>query len=82
MIKHAVNYIAFIMNTDFFTGLAACCSVENINNVVENAIVSCSDNSWCTATCYRDFIFPTGFEKVSYSCKNRIWTPQLSSCKR
>lgn len=64
------------------TGVASCCSVENIHDVVENAIISCSDNLWSTATCYRGFIFSTGFEKVAYSCKDGIWTPLLSSCKR
>lgn len=48
---------------------------------MENAIVTCSDNSWYTATCHRNYIFPTGFEKVSYSCEDGIWTPLLSSCK-
>lgn len=28
------------------SSLAGCCSVEDINNVVENAIIPCPDNSW------------------------------------
>lgn len=50
----------FLMNASNNSSLAGCCSVEDINNVVENAIIPCPDNSWCSATCYRDFIFPTG----------------------
>lgn len=49
----------FLMNASNNSSLAGCCSVEDINNVVENAIIPCPDNLWCTATCYRDFIFPT-----------------------
>nr|XP_034334806.1 uncharacterized protein LOC117691968 [Crassostrea gigas] len=63
------------------TGFADCCSIENINNVVENANVSCSDNL-CTAQCYRGFILPTGLNEVSYYCTDGVWTPSLSSCKR
>lgn len=65
-----------------FTGFVCCCSVENLNNVVENAIVSCQDNLRCKATCYRGYIFRTGREVQSFSCKDRKWTPLLSSCKR
>lgn len=50
----------FLMNASNNSSLAGCCSVEDINNVVENAIIPCPDNSWCTATCYRDFYIPYG----------------------
>lgn len=66
---------------ELFTGLADCCSVENVKNVVKNAIVSCPDNSWCKATCYRDFIFPSGVIEMSSYCEDGVWTPLLSSCK-
>lgn len=45
-------------------------------------ISSSLDNSGCTATCYRDFIFLTGAKNVSYSCEDGILTPQLLSCMR
>lgn len=66
---------------ELFIGLADCCSVENVKNVVKNAIVSCPYNSWCKATCYRDFIFPSGVIEMSSYCKDGVWTPLLSSCK-
>nr|XP_034332903.1 uncharacterized protein LOC105333663 [Crassostrea gigas] len=74
----ALYYFLFLIES---TGFAGCCSIENINNVVENANVSCSENL-CTAQCYRDFIFPTGLKDVSYNCTDGVWTPSLSSCKR
>lgn len=70
------------MNASNNSSSAGCCSVEDINNVVENAIIPCPDNSWRTATFYRNFIFPTGAKNVSYSCEDGILTPQLLSCMR
>lgn len=80
---YVIIVVVVLINTcTFFTGFVGCCSVENLNNVVENAIVSCQDNLWCKATCYRGYIFRTGREVQSFSCKDRKWTPLLSSCKR
>lgn len=65
-----------------FHRFCRCCFSENVNTVEENAFVSCSNNSWCTATCYRGYIFPTGLGEESFSCQDGMWTPLLSSCKR
>lgn len=85
MYNNAINVVAFLMNTGpFVTGFASFCSVENVNDVVENAIVSCLDYSWCTATCYSGYIpvFHSGRKVESFSCQDNIWTPLLSACKR
>lgn len=78
------NHCSWVFNKYWyiFTGFVGCCSVENLNNVVENAIVSCPGNSWCKVTCYRGYIFRTGREVQSFGCQDGKWTPLLSSCKR
>lgn len=75
----AIYYLIFLVQ---FTDLAGCCSVEKVNDTVENVIVSCSNNLLCTATCHRGYIFPTGLEEEPLSCQDGIWTPSLSQCKR
>lgn len=79
---YVISVVVLLMNASNNSSVAGCCSVKDINNVVENAIIPCPDNSWCTAMCYRNFIFPTDAKKVSYSFEDGILTPQLLSCMR
>lgn len=72
---YVISVVVFLMNTSNNSSLAGCCSVEDIKNVVENAIIPCPDNSWCTATCYRDFIFPTCAKKCHIVLRMGYWHP-------
>lgn len=72
---YVISVVVFLMNTSNNSSLAGCCSVEDIKSVVENAIIPCPDNSWCTATCYRDFIFPTCAKKCHIVLRMGYWRP-------
>nr|XP_022289072.1 uncharacterized protein LOC111101078 isoform X3 [Crassostrea virginica] len=60
--------------------LGCSCPTEEFD-LVGNATLTCFDNDSCEARCYDDYIFPTGYATIKFSCQDGQWTPNITSCK-
>ena len=83
MVLFYSNRIHFSFNVTFpfnFVALGCSCPTEELD-LVGNATLTCFNEDSCEARCYDDYIFPTGYATIKYSCQDGQWTPNITSCK-